>query len=561
MLLLLKPFLLKAKNILKNASVTKETVLRLCLVSFFASCIPYFLFRGMRWVLLRANEDPSLSILPPSLLLGMIFGFLQVMLIIPAIFLTLGSYFLAEDLELILASPLKPLRFFFGRFTGVVIGASWMPFIFIFPILYALWQSSNSSAIFFLFAIAILIPFFVIPAALAVFGATLITYLMPAHRARYVSHVLILAAITGIYFVIQGSDLSWSSAAGSKEILRVLRFFEVGQNPWLPSTWAAKALDYSLINGSFNWPNMRLLYSVMFATVSAAFLVVVTLHAQAYSIAKVRSHKSTLAFKAVATGFANIMQFFPYQQRALITKEAKVLARDIGQAVQLLVLCALALLYLYNIRIFSVLDSMPKSMATWWRTFLFLGNLCMGAFLTTSICTRLVFPSISLEGRALWLLQTAPISYRSFLRSKMIGWLIPISLVSVIFFSAGAAAIGGALDAILISGVLSLVVCYGIVGLAIGLGAIFARFDWEHPSQLSASLGSMLFMICAISLVFFNMLPAWFLLAGEQSYAPALGLSLYQSVALLSVCAFIFNFIVVRVALRMGERKLASIGA
>jgi ABC-2 type transport system permease protein len=533
--------------------------MRFCLVSLFASTIPYFLYRGMSWVLARANEDPSLSILPPSLLLGLILGFLQIMLTIPALFLTLGSYFLSEDLELILASPLKSLRFYFGRLVGVVVGSSWMPFIFIFPILLALWQSSSAGFIFFLYSTIILIPFFVIPSALAILGATLLTYLMPAHRARYVSHALILVAIGAVYLVTQGSDLTWSSAAGSKEIIRVLRFFEVGQNPWLPSTWASKAIELSLNSATPPWVEIKLLYSTMFAALSAAFLVVLTLHPQAYSYARVRSRKSAMAFRVVAKAFAGLMQFFPFQQRALITKDAKVLARDIGQTVQLIVLCILALLYLYNIRIFSVLDSMPKSMATWWRTFLFLGNLCMGAFLTTSICTRLVFPSISLEGRSLWLLQTAPLSYRSLLRAKMIGWLIPIGIVSSVFFASGAAAIGGELDAIIISGILSLIVCYGIVGLAVGLGALFARFDWEHPSQLSASLGSMLFMISAISLVFFNMLPAWFLLAGEDNYAPALGLTLYQSVGLLSICAFLFNLIVVRVALRLGEQKLMRI--
>lgn len=560
-MILLKPFLLKIKNIAKTSKLTTESYLRFILVSLFASSIPFFLYKGMRWVLARANEDPSLSILPPSLLLGMILGFLQIMLIIPALFLTLGSYYLSEDLEMILASPLNSIRFFFGRFIGVVVGSCWMPFIFIFPILFALWQSSSAGFSYFLIATIILIPFFVIPAALAVLAATLMTFLMPAHRARYVSHGLILVAVAAIYLATQSSDLVWSSAAGSKELLRVLRFFEIGQNPWLPSTWSSKALEYSLTSASPAWQEIRLLYSVMFAALSAAFLSIVAFHPQSYSYARVRSRKSAFAFRFVAQAFAKAMQSFSFQHRALITKEAKVLARDIGQAVQLLVLCVLALLYLYNIRIFSVLDSMPKSMATWWRTFLFLGNLCMGAFLTTSICTRLVFPSISLEGRALWLLQTAPLSMSSFLRAKFICWFIPISIVSCVFFASGAAAIGGKLDTIVISGILSLIVCYGIVGLAVGLGAVFARFDWEHPSQLSASLGSMLFMIAAISLVFFNMLPAWFLLAGEESYAPALGLNLYQAVGLLSVCTLLFNIIVVRVALRIGEARLIKIAS
>lgn len=559
-MLLLRPFFQSQRNLIHRISISIENVMRLVLVLAFAGCIPYFLYRGMSWVLLRANEDPTLSILPANLLLGMILGFLQIMLLIPALFLTLGSYYLAEDLEMLLASPLRSLRFFLGRLVAVIVGASWMPFIFIFPVLLALWNSSGMPATFFLYAVLFLVPFFVIPAALAVLVATCITYLMPAHRARYVSHALILVVVVGIFIVLQGSNLSWSSAAGSKEMLRILKFFEVGQTPWLPSSWVAKGLDQLLHTDAMPWVELKLLYFTMLTCISAAFLAVLCLHSQAYSFARVRTNKTALAFRTVGRQLALVLRFFPAQTSALISKEAKMLARDIGQTVQLLVLCTLALLYLYNIRIFSVLDSMPKSMASWWRTFLFLGNLCMGAFLTTSICTRLVFPSISLEGKALWLLQTAPLSMKSLLRSKMVGWLIPIGFVSCIFFAAGAAAIGGATETVLLSGLLSFVVCYGIVGLAVGLGAYFARFDWEHPSQLSASLGSMLFMIAAIMLVFFNMLPAWFLLAGEQAYAPALGMTLHQAVALLSLCAILFNSIVVRVVLRMGEAKLMSLG-
>lgn len=91
----------------------------------------------------------------------------------------------------------------------------------------------------------------------------------------------------------------------------------------------------------------------MLTTLSAAFLVIVAFHSKAYSFARVRSRKSALAFRGIAKAFGAVVSLLPFQQRAIVTKEAKVLARDIGQAIQLLVLLALALLYLYNIRIFQ----------------------------------------------------------------------------------------------------------------------------------------------------------------------------------------------------------------
>ena len=158
----------------------------------------------------------------------------------------------------------------------------------------------------------------------------------------------------------------------------------------------------------------------------------------------------------------------------------------------------------------------------------------------------------------MWIMQTSPIDIKSMIKAKFICWLIPVQTVSFIFFVAGALAIGGTFEAVLLSGASSIILCYGIVGLAIGIGCYFARFDWEHPSQLSASLGSMLFMVSAIILVFLNMLPAWFLLAGEENYAPSLGLNLNQAVLLLTIASILINSLIVRESLKVGEQKLRN---
>jgi ABC-2 type transport system permease protein len=559
-MLLIWPFLLKIKNILKHSTLSAESVIRFILALGFSSLIPIFLYRGMLWVLAKANGDPTLSTLPPSLFLGMMFGFLQLILLIPALFLALGNYYISEDLELILASPISFSKFFFGRLIGVLVGSSWMPFIFIFPVLFAFSSNADAPILFLIQSAIILFPFFVIPCCLAIVLGTLMTYLMPSHRARYVSHILFLAMLGAIALIAQNLDFGWSSNNNSKDLFKILKFFEIGQNSYLPSTWAAKSLELCLDSyPTFNQHTLLLYYS-MFAALALGYLSILCFHPKAYSKSKSRNFKSTRYFKIVGVVTSAILDYFPIELKAFVKKDFKILARDIGQTIQLLVLSVLALMYLYNIRIFAVLDNVPETMATWWRTFLFLGNLCMGAFLTTSICTRLIFPSISLEGRALWIIQSAPLEIMSLMKAKLHSWLLPVGIISLLFFVSGATAIGGSLSTIIISGLLSIVMCYGIVGLAVGLGAYFARFDWEHPSQLSAGLGTMLFMIAAISLVFINMLPAWFILAGNENFAPIFGLSLNHAVVILILCCIEINLVAVRIAFGLGHKKLSSLG-
>lgn len=179
----------------------------------------------------------------------------------------------------------------------------------------------------------------------------------------------------------------------------------------------------------------------------------------------------------------------------------------------------------------------------------------MGAFITTAVCTRFVYPSVSYEGRSFWVLQASPLSAADILQLKFRCWLLPITVLSTIFFVSGAIVIGGALWVVLINAFTSVVMCYGITGLALGLGAAFAYFEWEHPSQLVAGFGSFVFMLCSIGLIFVSMIPAGFVLFRHTHEDPApLG---FLTIVLASLAALvIFNVFVAKFSLRKGAESL-----
>jgi hypothetical protein len=53
----------------------------------------------------------------------------------------------------------------------------------------------------------------------------------------------------------------------------------------------------------------------------------------------------------------------------------------------------------------------------------------------------------------------------------------------------------------------AVVICYGIVGLAIGFGALYSHFDWEYSTELAASFGGFVFMLCGIMFVMTSLIP------------------------------------------------------
>jgi ABC-2 type transport system permease protein len=217
----------------------------------------------------------------------------------------------------------------------------------------------------------------------------------------------------------------------------------------------------------------------------------------------------------------------------------------------------LCLFYLGNLKTFVALDTFTSDSSVNWQRAFFIIHTAITAFFTSSICTRLVFTSVSLEGKSYWVLQTAPIHFRQILRAKFLGWYIPIAVLSSLLFSIGTQILIGRWDITLLFGLLSFFISYSIVGMAIGLGAYFADFSWEHPSQLALSVGSLVYMLSSATLVLLNIFPMGILLQNLLSRAPdpthiALICGVALTVALMNIAA-------AKIALRLGERSSAVI--
>jgi ABC-2 type transport system permease protein len=249
------------------------------------------------------------------------------------------------------------------------------------------------------------------------------------------------------------------------------------------------------------------------------------------------------------------------EYRAIIVKEFKVFARDMTQAIQLLLLLGLCMVYLYNFRILHGVANLPDATKLWWQGFLVGSNLAMGAFVMTAVCTRFVFPSVSLEGQSYWILQTSPLSVGQLLRAKFWCWLVPVASMSSIIFASGALAINAEPEIIAINALASWVVCYGIVGLATGLGALFSNFDWEHSSQLAASFGSLVFMLSATVLIVLNLIPAGtliFLRTLKETGYNFTDSEWYLAVGCCAILLTYLNYCATRWALRVGEHSLLN---
>jgi len=186
--------------------------------------------------------------------------------------------------------------------------------------------------------------------------------------------------------------------------------------------------------------------------------------------------------------------------------------RDTSQWMQLVALLLLTFFYLYNFRALRLITDLGTETQAWWQAILGVSNIALASCIVAAISTRFVFPSVSTEGRAYVLIRSAPMSIEKLLWHKFLVWLPAIATVSVILLVSGAWASQAPPATVLLSAFLGLATSVGTVGLGIGVGAVYARFDWHSPTQVAASFGSLVYMLLSLCTTFVTLIPASFLI-------------------------------------------------
>jgi len=557
---LLRPKIVAFQNRWKTGIVRKSQLGRDIVIGGFSLLIMVTIYQLTILALQTIAANIDIAYFPPSLPLGLVFLFLLAMLLLSSAVTALGTFFLNHDLNLLLTSPVRPSSFFWGKYLEVFFSASWMALVFGMPLVLGFAVFYEASFSFYVFTALLIIPYFLIPTALATGLVIAFTSIVPVNRTKEIMIALCMLLLVGAYFLVQLFDIENSSVSNTDDILRIVSLLSLPNTDWAPSFWLAASLGELLdASGRGLWPYVVLLYSGAIAAVSFAYLAVRILHGNAYS----RSNSSSGSVQTKNRFFRHLVikstPFIPAQYRAVFSKEYKLFTRDMAQAIQLLLLLGICIVYLYNFRLLHSVEGLPEATRLWWRGFLLISNLAMGAFVIAAICTRFVFPSLSLEGQSYWLFQNSPMTIADILKAKFICWLIPVSLISSIIFVSGSFAIDSNFQLILINAISSCIISYGIVGLAVGFGAFFSRFDWDHPSQLAASFGSLIFMLFSSILIFLNILPITLLivLGGIQYENPNFpALHWYSAtIATLTIMAYL-NICSTRWSLKLGERSL-----
>ena len=553
--LLLSPVWLSWKNsfVRGTYSWSRRLSLAILAVTFWVGA--YLVVRRvLRYFETVYELGPALAY---QLLLIILLTFLS-MLLFSNLVAALSTFFLARDLELVHATPVAPRSIFYARLISTTINSSWMVLFFSLPIFAAYGSVFTGGVKLYLWIAAILPLFLIIPAALGTLITHLLVYALPARRIRDMLFFIGLFAFIVMYFLFRFSQperLVQPESFGN--FMQFLGAMETPSSPYLPSSWLAEIVAGTLFireteQGFFF--AVLTSYALFFPLVASWVSGAVYLDGWSKAQESRQGRRKLLWLDRMLEW---LVRPFPPITRALMLKDIKTFLRDTTQWSQLFLLAALIVVYLYNFKVLP-LDRSPMPAGTI-RTIVSFANLALAGFVLSAIAIRFAFPSVSLEGKAFWLLQTAPISLRALLWSKF--WLnfLPLVFLGELLIFCSNLLLKVPAWMMALSLITMFFMTFGITAIGVGLGALYPNFNYENAAEITTSFGGAVCMIFSIGFIGVAvMIVAWpiYTLAMQAFHRGKIFTPEYSVVAPSLLIVLALTIVTVLVALRLGIKNL-----
>jgi len=464
-------------------------------VAFWVGCFVFFV-KALDYFQTVGDFGPLLT----QRLLVLLFVTFAFVLLISNTVSALTTFYLADDVNLLLAAPVDPRLLHHARFVETLISSSWMVLLFGLPAFLAYGVVYEAGPLFYLGTVATLVPFLCIFGAIGVLVTTGLVLLFPARRARDGLLVLVGLLIGAAFLaarMLRPERLA--EADGLVGFAAFLVGFGGAPSPYLPTTWAGEVL-IPLLGAREGDPWFFL--ALLVSTAVVLFLASSTVVERVFLTAWTRAQQGRVGSgpeRRLARVLQRLTRPLPRTTGLLLSKDVTVFLRDASQWSQLLLLAALVGIYVFNFRALPTSDGTPLAIVL--RDVAAFCNLGLAAFVTTAVAVRFVYPMISLEGRSWWILRSAPISIRELWWSKFCIGYVPLLVLGEVLVAATNyfLDVGHGLTVVFALTLIPLVAA--IVSLGLAFGAAYPRLDTQNAAQIATGFGAILYMVVCLGVI------------------------------------------------------------
>ena len=499
-LILLRPRLLSAKNGLKpdkqNNHRMRLFLFLLIGITFWAGAF-LMVYRVLTYF--QSVQDFG-DILAMKLLSMMVITFFT-LLLFSSIINSLSHLYLSRDLSLLHSLPVTRRDIFLSRWLSSAFDSSWMVVAFSLPVFLSYGLVYKAGFVFYGVAICAIVCLCLIASAISTLIVLSGAAMLPAGKIRTLFVIMgvgLALLLVLVLRMIRPEQLVNPDSFAS--VVLYLNSMQALSLPYLPTTWITDTVRFALKS---EWRpaffNLALSASCFFSLMFFNELTSRAVYFRGFSRAQTTAKRLFAPVKFRGYGWENLLSFLSRPAKAFAVKEIRSFFRDATQWPQLFLICALIVVYLYN---FSVLplDKSPMKTVYLQNVFSFL-NVGLAAFVLSAIAARFVFPAVSMEGEAFWIIQSAPVSMKTFLWIKFFLYYIPLLALSEILIVASNILLGVTPFMMFLSIVTIFCLVPAIVGLAVGLGARYPDFKSENPALSATSFGGVLFMLLSFGLI------------------------------------------------------------
>jgi ABC-2 type transport system permease protein len=456
-----------------------------------------FIFTLLYKLLVYFRGVPELGPFLAGKLLGLILiGFFS-LLLLSNIITALSSFFLARDLDLLVAGPVDWLTLYRAKLLETGVNASWMVVLMGLPMFAAYGVAYRGGPLFPLVVAAVFLPFLVVPAVIGSAITLILVNVFPARRTRDILSVIAVLAAGGIvllFRIVRPERLA--RPEGFRSLVEFVSVLRTPTSPFLPSEWVQKTV-LGWLNHRPDWLPLYLLWSTAFAAFVLGALLHRSLYATGFSKAQESAQRWVRGSSTTGLGH-RLLSPLGILRRELVLKELRLFFRDTTQWSQLILLAVLVVVYVFNIKYLPLKGEGITFFLVNVIPFL---NLVLAGFVLASVAARFIFPSVSLEGRTLWLLRSSPMPVKDLLWAKFWVGTTPLLLLAL--------GIVGVTNALLqvsdfmfaVSVATITLMTFALCGMALGFGTLFPQFETENAAQIPTSFGGLMFMIASVCLI------------------------------------------------------------
>jgi ABC-2 type transport system permease protein len=429
-------------------------------------------------------------------MLNMVLLTLFSLLVFSHIISGLSNLYLSNDLEFCYATPASVQELFAARAVHTVLDSSWMLLVFGLPVFMAYAYVYRPGISFYVSLIHLNLAMIFIAAGIGILVIMALVSIFPANRTRDI--VVLLSLLMGVvlyvvFRVLRPERLMNPDAFFSvTEYLSTLRGTD---SPYLPTQWISEALWSTL---GHHAPKSLLFNSALAWSTAGALTVFSIWSAGSLyfdGFSKSREAKKKRGEKRILMRAVDrfLPLIFGRETAAIMLKDIRAFFRDNTQWSQLLLLGALVVVYLYNFTALP-LDKSPIRLDFLQNELAFL-NMGLAGFVVSAVSARFVFPAISGEGYAYWIIQSSPLPLQRLLRAKYLFFLLPMVILaeSLVVLTNVLLEVSPFIMVLSVSTMLLLVP--GIVALGVGLGARYPDFRSENVAKAATGFGGLVFMI------------------------------------------------------------------